>query len=180
MARRRHRSITTSTPEERADRPVPPTPETVLKLRQDNIDRLYVEGRLRPEHVDAAVEIRRVWEAIGRGLFPESHIRDRVRQPHQQGMFADPIDRMTPAEEIAWRMRYRPWAREMALLIVTGAVRVSRLQLVLDVVVDNYGFRQVEGRRLSRLGTRDCSRQAHHAGAAALRGTRPHAALSGN
>jgi hypothetical protein len=32
----------------------------------------------------------------------------------------------------------------MSLEIAAGIVRVSRLQIVLDVVVDNYGLRQVE------------------------------------
>jgi hypothetical protein len=145
MARRKHRSIALAKSEDDPTRPIPPTAETVAKVRSDVINRLYSEGRLRPEHVDAALEIRRVWEAFGRGLFPGSQIDDRVPQPHIKAMFLDPIDRLTPAEEIAWRQRYRPWAREMALLIVTGTVRVSRLQLMLDVVVDNNGIRQVEG-----------------------------------
>jgi hypothetical protein len=29
--------------------------------------------------------------------------------------------------------------------IVAGVVRVSRLQLVFDIVIDNHGIRQVEG-----------------------------------
>ena len=145
MARRKHRSITPAKNEGDQTKPIPPTAETVAKVRSDVINRLYAEGRLRPEHVDAALEIRRVWEAFGRGLFPASQIGDRVPQPHIKAMFMDPIDRLTPAEEIAWRMRYRPWAREMALLIVTGTVRVSRLQLMLDVVVDNNGIRDGEG-----------------------------------
>jgi hypothetical protein len=152
MARRKHRSINPTADSDTESGPTPPTSETVAKLRSDVIDRLYGEGRLRPEHVDAAFEIRRVWEAFGRGLFPGSHFGDRVPQPHLQPMFVDPIDRLTPAEEIAWRTRYRPWAREMSLLVVTGSVRVSRLQLILDVVVDNNGFRQVEGRRFPGLG----------------------------
>lgn len=145
MARRKHRSISSAKSDDDQTRPIPPTAETVAKVRTDVINRLYSEGRLRPEHVDAALEIRRVWEAFGRGLFPGSHISDRIPQPHVKAMFMDPIDRLTPAEEIAWRRRYRPWAREMALLIVTGTVRVSRLQLMLDVVVDNNSIRQVEG-----------------------------------
>ncbi len=145
MARRRHRSIKPAAPADGESRPVPPTAETVARLRRDVIDRLYADGRLRPEQADAAFEVRRVWEAFGRGLFPASRMEERIEQPQKQPMFVDPIERLTPAEEIAWRTRYRPWAREMALLLAAGTVRVSRLQLVLDVVVDNHGFRQVEG-----------------------------------
>ena len=126
------------------DRPDKPTPETVAKLRRDVVERLHNEGRLQAEHFRAANEIRRVWEAVGRGIFPGAHKWDHAGQPHQKGMFRDPIDRMTEAEEIMWRRRYRPWAREMSLEIAAGVVRVSRLQVVLDIVVDNYGLRQVE------------------------------------
>ena len=145
MVRRRHRHIRPQSPEARAAEPVPPTAETVAKLRRDVIQRLFGEGRLRPEHARASQEIRRVWEAFGRGLFPAAHRQDRIPQPHRRAMFIDPIERLTPAEEIAWRTHYRPWAREMSVQVVAGTVRVSRLQLVLDVVVDNYGIRQVEG-----------------------------------
>ena len=60
-------------------------------------------------------------------------------------MFIDPIDRLTRLEEAAWRLRYRPWAREMAVTVAAGAIRTTRLQLILDVVVDNHGLREVEG-----------------------------------
>lgn len=121
-----------------------PTPETVAKLRVDIVVRLRDDGRLTPEECEAALEIRRIWEVLGRALFPSSGGLDRMRQPQQATTF-DPILRMTAEEERAWRLRYRPWASEMSVEIVAGMIRVSRLQLVLDVVIDNYGFRQVEG-----------------------------------
>ena len=68
-------------------------------------------------------------------------------------MFTDPVDRLTPAEESAWRLRYRPWAREIAVTVAAGAIRTTRLQLVLDVVIDNHGLRQVEGWYRMRHGT---------------------------
>lgn len=123
---------------------VGPTPQTVAKLRRDVVERLREEGRLSEEQARAAAEIRRVWEAFGRGLFPRTRDLDRPRQPHG-GMFVDPVESLTDTEERIWRLRYRPWAREMSVEIVAGIVRVSRLQIVLDVVVDNFGVRQVEG-----------------------------------
>ena len=120
-----------------------PTPETLIKLRRDVIGRLETKGKLRSEHVRAAKEIRRIWEAFGRGLFPG--ISDVPRQKHCRSVAVDVLDRLNDIEEIIWRTRYRPWAKETSVDIVAGAVRVSRLQLVLDIVVDNYGLRQVEG-----------------------------------
>lgn len=122
----------------------PPTEQTVRKLRRDVIERLERDGRLRAEQVRAAMEIRRIWEALGRGLFPVAAPLDVPRQSHWRGRFRDPVDRLGDVDEIIWRTRYRPWAREMAIQIAAGAARVSRLQLVLDVVVDNHGLRQVE------------------------------------
>ena len=145
MARRKQRAARQSQQQRRIPDSVPPTAETVAKLRRDIVQRLAREGRLREEHVLAANEVRRVWEAFGRGLFPSAHNPEIQRQPHRRAMFTDPIERLSDAEEIIWRTRYRPWAREMSVEIAAGAIRVSRLQLVLDIVVDNYGLRQIEG-----------------------------------
>ena len=122
-----------------------PTPETVRKLRHDIVLRLAQEGRLGNEQVRAAIEIRRVWEAFGRGLFPAAGSIAPVAARKRHAMFSDPIDRLTPAEENAWRLRYRPWAREMAVTVAAGAIRTTRLQLILDIVIDNHGLREVEG-----------------------------------
>ena len=122
-----------------------PTPETAAKLRRDLVARLAREGRLGREQVRAALEVRRVWEAFGRGLFPATNTMAAVAGRRERAMFVDPIDRLTPEEERAWRLRYRPWAREMAVTVAAGAIRTTRLQLILDVVVDNHGLREVEG-----------------------------------
>ena len=124
---------------------VGPTPETAAKLRRDIVVRLAQEGRLGGEQVAAALEVRRVWEAFGRGLFPSTNTLAPVAGRRKQAMFIDPIDRLTRREEAAWRLRYRPWAREMAVTVAAGAIRTSRLQLILDIVVDNHGLREVEG-----------------------------------
>ena len=135
---------------QRSEAPAPaeeagPTPETAAKLRRDLVVRLAGEGRLGREQVRAALEVRRVWEAFGRGLFPAARHIAPVGERAKRAMFVDPIDRLTRAEERAWRLRYRPWAREMAVTVAAGAIRTTRLQLILDVVVDNHGLREVEG-----------------------------------
>ena len=122
-----------------------PTPETVRKLRRDIVTRLAREGRLSREQVRAAFEIRRVWEAFGRGLFPASRGFAPLAERKRHAMFSHPVDRLTPEEETAWRLRYRPWAREMAVTVAAGAIRTTRLQLILDIVIDNHGLREVEG-----------------------------------
>lgn len=44
------------------------TPETIRKLDNVTIDRLYANGFLRAEHVDAWLEIHDAWKALSRGL----------------------------------------------------------------------------------------------------------------
>ena len=44
------------------------TPETIRKLDNVTIDRLYANGFLRGEHVDAWLEIHDAWKALSRGL----------------------------------------------------------------------------------------------------------------
>ncbi len=136
-----------------APRDAGPTPETLRKLRRDIVARLGRDGRLCAGQLRAALEIRRVWEAFGRGLFPAARPAAPIAQRRRRAMFTDPIDRLTPAEELAWRLRYRPWAREMAVTVAAGAVRTTRLQLILDVVIDNHGLRQVEGWYRMRHGS---------------------------
>lgn len=152
MARRKHRSIKSPPAGPAGQRAVPPTRETVAKLRHDVVVRLYNEDRLRPEHFQAAREIRGMWEAFGRALFPSAQNPGTTHQSHRRAEFNDPIARLSRAEEAAWRSRYRPWADEMSHEVVAATARVSRLQLVLDIVVDNNGVREVEASYRMRHG----------------------------
>ena len=145
MVRRKHRSIRPPAARHGEEQTVAPTRQTVAKLRHDVVDRLHKEGRLRSEHLQAAREIRKLWEAFGRGMFPTAQDPAATHQAHRKAEYIDPIGRLSLAEEIAWRTRYRPWADEMSHEVVAATARISRLQLVIDIVVDNNGVREVEG-----------------------------------
>lgn len=153
MAARKRRAVRqTKRVTDRTTDVAPPTPETLSKLRRDVLERLLREGRIRDEHFRAANDIRRVWEAVGRAMFPSTSSVGSPRQPHMKRNFREPAQRLSDSEEIIWRRRYRPWADEMSVPIVAGTVRVSRLQIVLDVIVDNYGIRQIESDKRAREG----------------------------
>jgi hypothetical protein len=124
--------------------PVRPTPQTVRKLRRDLVAHLYGKGRLRREHVDAAEEIRFVWYAFSRRLGPSAVNLLAVPAGNRSGQARQPIEWLTDREEIVWRNRYRPWAGEMARIHAGGIVTVSRLQMMVDLLVDNQGLRRVE------------------------------------
>ena len=114
-----------------------PTPQTAAKLRRDVLLHLYEKGRLRREHLEAAEEIRRIWQAFSRSLGATATNPDTLATGRQGARARQPIEGLTGGEEAIWR---------------------NRLQLVLDIVVDNRSFRQVEG----------CYRMRHGAAAAHL------------
>jgi len=121
---------------------------------RDTVLRLGGEGRLTGEEVGAAVEIRAIWEALSRALFARSRIatttlgvRSTVGRPRT------PFDGLGRAEEFAWRRCYKPWADEMSVEVVAGVRRTTRLQIALDIVVDNRGIRAVETAYRLKHGT---------------------------
>ncbi len=145
---------------------IPPTPETCRKLRRDVVAGLAAAGRLSPEQHRAAEEIRTVWEAVGRGMFPTaSRLKSFGRRNRGARPPRDFIDRMGSSEYLAWRGRYVPWSRGESVELLAGAVGTTRLQLTIDVVVDNLGLRQAE----SRYGIRKHGAAFDHLSAALRR-----------
>ena len=124
---------------------IPPTPETVRKLRRDLVLHLFEKGRLCEEQVRAAEEIRRIWQAFSRGLGPTAIDTAAFAGGGRSVQTRQPVEWLLPAEETIWRRRYRPWAAEMAATPSSGHIRVMRLRIVVDLVVDNAGLRQVDG-----------------------------------
>ena len=124
------------------ERNVGGTQETVSKLRIDVIDRLFKDGKIRPEQKTAAEEITRVFEALQRGFFPSSSYVDTPIR--LTGGFRDPFARMSDYERSLWKDRYRPWARRE---------EPARLAMVLECVAENYGLRELERRHRMQHGT---------------------------
>ena len=133
---------------EAADRPKKST------LRRDVMSRLEQQGRIRSEHLMAVEDIRRIWRAFGRGMFPAA--RD-IAVPRVDGgqRFRDPVSRMTEGEASLYRQRYLPWARWAGGEEIHNGSggHITLLQLVHDMVIDNLGPRQWEEARKVRHGT---------------------------
>jgi hypothetical protein len=134
-------------------KPVPPTPETVAKLRRDLVLHLFEKGRLCQEQLRAAEEIRRIWQAFSRGLGPTAIDLSSFAGGGRSVQARQPVEWLLPAEEAIWRRRYRPWAAEMAAQPSGGHIRAMRLRIVVDLVVENAGLRQVDGWYRMRNGT---------------------------
>jgi hypothetical protein len=143
------------------EKPDTPTPETRAKLRRDTVRALHEAGRLDDTQLAAALEIRVVLEAVGRGMFPTSGFGLTPGVAMQRRPGRDFLDRMSAEERRMWQRNYLPWTKAMAVQIAAALPPVRWLQLVLDIVIDNAGLRDVERRYALRHGTAaDYLRQA--------------------
>jgi hypothetical protein len=152
MARRKRRLIKPPVAGQGGEPAMASTREAATKLGRDVVIRLYNEGRLRSEYLQAAREIHAMWEAFGRALFPSARYPGSFHRSHRRSESNNPIARLSLAEEARWRSRYRPWADEMWHEVVAATARVSRLQLVLDIIIDNNEVREVENSYRMRPG----------------------------
>ncbi len=130
-----------------------PTPETLRKLQPDVVVELVREGCLRPHHQDAALEIRSVHEAVGRGMFARSSCDPATGASGRAHGPRDFTQRMSARERRLWEARYLPWSRDMALAVVAGLPGTRWMQLVIDIVVDNHAVGTVEERYRLNPGT---------------------------
>ena len=128
------------------------TPETARKLRRDVVEELGAARRLGHDEMSAARDIRLVWDALGRSMFPSRELdRALASGPGYSGAI-HPEERMTGPEARAWRQRYLPWVGML------GQVRPVRggptaAQLAIAMVVDNWTPRQAEDEFGMRHGT---------------------------
>ena len=138
-----------SRPESGRDKAVSPQ-----KLRRDVVERLETQGRLRADHLLAVRDIRRIWRAFGRGMFPSARNYGQLRVDGGK-RFTDPIDTMREGEQAVYQNRYKPWADWAGRQNIPNRAgnRLSLLQLVYDMAVDNCGPRQWEDRNQVRHGT---------------------------
>lgn len=122
------------------DRGDVPTEETAARARVDVVLELLEAGVLLPAHADAAHEIREVFMAVTKGLWPKAGMvtREKLIGRTARRRFVDPIAQLDPAMRRLWSSRYRPWADEMSRQWIwrgnTGGM--TTLALFVAVVVD--------------------------------------------
>ena len=130
-----------------------PTAETRSKLRQDTLRAMLRAGAIQSEHLAAAGEIRDMWEALTTGItarssWPSDPARAVIRLGRR--VFQAPWEHLSERRLGRWRRIYKPWS------VSTGRVDVvpghSRLELVVDVVVDGHSLAEVERRLRLRHG----------------------------
>lgn len=120
----------------------------VVRMRTDQIDRLFDAGKISQDQRAAALKFRVVWEAMGRGLFPSASGVGDGGGTKAKGSFRHPLERMNQREFFIWIHEYRPWANGYAAKTAIANPRErfqkSYLQLSYAVIIDNYGPNQLE------------------------------------
>ena len=120
------------------------TPETIAKLVPDVVLALRRRGALRMEHETAAVEIRHIHSALGRGFEPSERVLVPKGMRLGQAKSAGPAA-MTEREVEAWEKRYRPWLRGEKEYRYSW-LPASRAELAIFVIVDNVPLRSLARR----------------------------------
>lgn len=128
------------------DEAVPPTRETLAKLRGDPLLRLWKRGQIDLEGFEAAVSIRRAVEAIA---LPHRHRAMRAITGPDGAQF-DPTRGSRASAPPSWhgvdaQRRYNDWVE---------AMQREHLPVgpVLDVIVDGHSCRAVDVRRRRHKG----------------------------
>jgi hypothetical protein len=125
------------------------TPQTLRKLDRPVIDRLLEQGAIDSDQHRAGVEINRIWIQITSALHIRGADYERVGGGGGTTGFLPNIF------TCGYQERYLPWARETGGVVVTGGHTL--LDVVIKMVVDNYGQRQIatmigsDQRRVLRL-----------------------------
>ncbi|MEQ8226706.1 MAG: hypothetical protein RIA64_01370 [Rhodospirillales bacterium] len=147
---------------------LPPKEDARKRLRADVILKLYNQKSITKAEHDAALSIRDVVYAIGRGLFPMRALEDLGTYIDGGAPYRDPLNRMNKAEYDTWLKVYVPWSTAMGRAPVGQSGRYL-LELIHDIAIDNWGPRQADkayrignGRSLEylRQGLEDYAKRA--------------------
>lgn len=102
------------TMEIKEEEPFTPTPQTEEKLCKDTIVSLLAAGDISSDHVRVAEEIRAIFEAVSRGMFPASSWRAESSHGSYRRQRMDFVDRMSDREAMLWERCYLPWSRQLS------------------------------------------------------------------
>ena len=137
------------------------TAETKARLRPDQLLRLLGRGNPEPVHLDAAEDIRDIFEAVTRKIGVQAQDPGRPlggrrnRRPYPQ-----PFEHLPPSLRARYVRNYRPWAEVAGKTwwrkFGPGGVeelRIRHLAVVVEIVVDGHSLSEVAARL--RLRKRD-------------------------
>jgi hypothetical protein len=102
---------------------------------------------LSEDELQAVRDIRRISEALGRGITPQANDTSRIIVDGGQRSRAHPVDRMTIEELWLHAQVYQPWAHRMGQTSVRGPKadnpRPTALEVVHKVLMDRKTLSEV-------------------------------------
>jgi hypothetical protein len=123
-------------PKAKAHDAVPPTPETLAKLRPDHLSALLRDGDISPDQERAGRQIHTLFQALHRGASPGSKLREPAGR-HTRQMPLSPLERLSERQEGIWKAIYGPWAAASSQTVVVRRPKLTALDLAERVLVDN-------------------------------------------
>jgi hypothetical protein len=123
---------------ERCDR-VPPTEETKQKIIPDHTLALFHDGLIDQMHLDAAGEIRTVWEGLSRSLSTKAMSFYYVGNVSNT---LDPIMILTEYEAGLYQQTFVPWLNSCNSVFIYPNYFLGRL--VIDVAVHNVDPKMID------------------------------------
>lgn len=121
------------------DERVSPTDETKARLRPDETMVLFERGILEQLHVDAAGEIRVVWEALSRALSPKAM---SLYNTGNISKATDPIGMMSGREAELYDNTFKPWMNKTSKILCFPNYWISNI--TIDVAVSNVSCRAID------------------------------------
>jgi hypothetical protein len=111
-----------------------PTKETAAKLRPDPIERMHDRGTISDDQRDAAIEIRRIFEAVCGSLISRSRWPDGMGV---KGNWRRDLVGVSDRVAILHSDRYKPWANELGR-------HAPALEVTISVVVDGRSLKELD------------------------------------
>lgn len=124
-----------------------PTKETARKLRADVIGRMWKNGTLDAYQHEAAREVSELYMVVMRALMPCRDPDAVIVDGGGNKQYATPLEHIPTRLYAAYRERYKPFAQCAGVKEFTRdahANRITVLQIVLDVALDNIGTSQLD------------------------------------
>jgi len=113
-----------------------PTPETVAKLKRDELAVLLAEGELNPDQERAARKIHSFTMALRRGALPTSPFKFGTTEKRRR-MAESAAEKLKEPEAEHLSFVFSPWARDMSKAVVARRPPLTALGLVECVVNEN-------------------------------------------
>ena len=91
------------------DEPVPPTPETVAKLKEDSLLTLYHNNMLSEEHYQHSITLRGIYEALRRNNLIDFDNFIHTKTKTRGGKNKTPFDNLSPHQANVYEKVVKPW-----------------------------------------------------------------------